>query len=132
MWWLLQCCLVSECDTNKQGQHWVTKGHLLELDRVASLQYTLHGCGRPCPDSAFRLAGDIRSYHQLTFCPVRQVAFDGHSAEECRECWAGIQARLRLHRTLGDLLDDAQAFRWNIARVRQNLRVRTAPMDRYP
>ncbi|KAF0306757.1 Nucleolar transcription factor 1-A [Amphibalanus amphitrite] len=50
------------------------------------------------------------------------VAFDGHSAEECRQCWVTIQSRLRVHRTMGELLADAQAALWDIHRVRSALK----------
>ncbi|XP_043194904.1 mediator of DNA damage checkpoint protein 1-like [Amphibalanus amphitrite] len=51
-----------------------------------------------------------------------KVAFDGHSAEECRQCWVTIQSRLRVHRTMGELLADAQAALWDIHRVRSALK----------
>ena len=52
------------------------------------------------------------------------MAFDGHSAEECREGWLQVQSRLRVHRTLQELLDDAQAGRWDQGRTRKVMRVR--------
>ncbi|XP_037068899.1 nucleolar transcription factor 1-like [Pollicipes pollicipes] len=47
------------------------------------------------------------------------VAFDGHSAEECQQRWGEIQSRLRLHRSLPELLDDALASRWDPNRLRK-------------
>ena len=52
------------------------------------------------------------------------MAFGDHSAERCREGWLEIQSRLRVHRTLQELLDDAQASRWDQGRTRKVLRVR--------
>ena len=56
----------------------------------------------------------------------RQVAFDDHTAEECRERWLEIQSRLRVHRTLDELLDDAQAARWDSKRNRAAVKVSRA------
>ncbi|XP_043194882.1 nucleolar transcription factor 1-B-like [Amphibalanus amphitrite] len=52
-----------------------------------------------------------------------EVAFDGHSAEECHKCWLNIQSRLRLQRTIGELIDDAQAARWDPSRLRKAIMV---------
>ena len=64
------------------------------------------------------------SFLQDSAHPSRQVAFDDYSADECQECWLNIQSRLRLQRTLGELMDDAQAGRWDMVRLRKAIKVR--------